>query len=346
MFNELPVTSPMLSTPSLPAEITGESFRSWKKAELHAHLNGCVPTHVAQKLLRDFNVTLPEGFDPNVDLQVLQPVTGLAQYFRPWYLLKLLPVGRECLFQMVAASVSTLRDDGIEYVELRNSPFSIASRNNISLAECLDWMTDSLAQAREVHKIDARLILSLSRFDCSPDQAERLLSAIKASNGRELIVGVDLSGDEDKPVDRSLAGYFREARDQLGLGVSIHAGETFIAANVEWAVNECRAHRVGHALAVATQPRLLELLESKGVCVEVCLSSNFLTQKVAELEHHPVRQLLDRQIPFVLCADNPAIHAKSLSDEYALFALKFPDSRALDTMYDTQIRHSFRDLNK
>ena len=67
MFNELPVTSSMLSTPSQPAEIIGESFRSWKKAELHAHLNGCVPTHVAQKLLRDFNVTIPEGFDPNVD---------------------------------------------------------------------------------------------------------------------------------------------------------------------------------------------------------------------------------------------------------------------------------------
>ncbi|MCU1303658.1 MAG: hypothetical protein JWQ87_3942 [Candidatus Sulfotelmatobacter sp.] len=321
--------------------ISGSNFRSQKKAELHAHLNGCVPTHVVQQLLEKFNVTIPEGYDPARDLQVTKPVAGLAEYFKPWHLLKLLPIGQACLNRMTSSALAVLREDGIDYVELRNSPFSIATVNGISLEECLNWMTDSLALAREESGVDARLILGLSRLDCNPTQARKLLDAIRTVNNRELVVGLDLSGDEDNPIDSSLSRYFREGKDEMGLGVSIHAGETFLAANVDWAIHECNADRIGHALAAAAEPRLLDLLATKQVCVEVCLYSNFLTGKVTTIENHPVRNFIDSRVPFVLCADNPSVHNMPLSEEYALFALHFPDNDVFGTMYETQLKHSF-----
>lgn len=314
---------------------------SLRKAELHAHLNGCIPTALAKELLREFSVRIPDGFNPETDLQITSPVSTLAEYFKPWYLLKLLPVGKTCLDRMVLEALRFLKADGIDYVELRNSPFSMARQNNISLEKCLDWLVDSLAVAAAEIGVDARLIPGLSRFDCTPEQGRALLDAIRATNNRGMIVGVDLSGDEDKPVDGKLARFFRRGKEEIGLGVTIHAGETFVAANVEWAVTECHADRLGHGLAAASEPRLLELLASRDVCVEVCLSSNILTGRVASIQQHPVGEFIASGVPFVLCTDNPSVHNIPLSGEYALFRERFPESTALDTMYDRQIKYSF-----
>jgi adenosine deaminase len=318
------------------------SFSVLPKAELHAHLNGCIPTVVVQELLREFSVRIPEGFDPETDLQVTTPVNTLAEYFRPWYLLKLLPVGKACLDRMVLESLRSLAADGVSYVELRNSPFSIAKQNNIPLEESLEWLVDSLAAASFETGIDARLVPGLSRFDCSAEQGRILLAAIKSSNRDGRIVGVDLSGDEDKPIDEELTRFFRSAKDEIDLGVTIHAGETFVASNIEWAVIECGANRIGHGLAAATDPRLLELLATRDVCVETCLSSNILTGRVASIHQHPVGAFIDSGVPFVLCTDNPSVHNVPLSGEYALFRERFPESAVLETMYDRQVKYSFR----
>ncbi len=312
------------------------------KADLHAHLNGCIPTIVVKELLREFSVRIPEGFDPETDLQVTTPVSSLTEYFRPWYLLKLLPVGKSCLDRMVLEALRSLGADGVRYVEFRNSPFSIAKQNNISLEESLEWLVDSLTVASSQTGIDARLIPGLSRFDCSPEQGLGLLEAIKATNRAGRIVGVDLSGDEDKPIDGEIARFFRIAKDEIGLGVTIHAGETFVASNVEWAVKECGADRIGHCLAAATEPRLLESLARRDVCIEACLSSNILTGRVASVKQHPIGKFIEAGVPFVLCTDNPSVHNVPLSGEYALFGEHFPESAVLDTMYDRQLEYSFR----
>jgi len=39
------------------------SVRALAKAELHAHLAGCIPTRAAQDLLRELQIDLPAGFD-------------------------------------------------------------------------------------------------------------------------------------------------------------------------------------------------------------------------------------------------------------------------------------------
>jgi len=243
---------------------------------------------------------------------------------------------------MISSALASLKVDGVDYVELRNSPFSIAKQNSISLEESLQWLMDSLAAAVAQTGVDARLIPSLSRFDCTPDHGRKLLNAIKATNRRNIIVGVDLSGDEDKPVDPALSSFFRKAKEDMGLGISIHAGETFIPSNIDWAVTECGADRIGHGLAVAREPRLLDLLASRRICVEVCLSSNLLTGRVSSIAQHPVGQLIASGVPFVLCTDNPSVHNVPLSEEYALFLKHFPNSNALDSMYENQLKYAFR----
>jgi hypothetical protein len=50
------------------------SVRALAKAELHAHLAGCIPPRAAQELLRELQIDLPEGFDLEHDLSIDTPV--------------------------------------------------------------------------------------------------------------------------------------------------------------------------------------------------------------------------------------------------------------------------------
>jgi adenosine deaminase len=317
------------------------TYQSCPKAELHAHLNGCVPPSVIHRLVDRHGIILPDGFKLPDDLTIRTPVATLLDYFRPWNVFKRLPVGRECLDEMVAAAAEHLSNDGVRYAELRNSPFNIAEINSISLERTLEWLVESAIKASETHNIDLRLIISLSRYNFDLEQATGVLSAITNIAHDQRIVGVDLSGNEDDAVTPDLSLVFRRAKGDHGLGVTVHAGETWNTENVRWAIEECDADRIGHCLAASNDPRLMEMLATRDICVEVCLKSNLLSGRCESLESHPIHAFVKNSVPFVLCTDNPQVHGHSLSDEYASFIATTSRPDLIDTMYDTQRRYAF-----
>jgi|SRR5579863_5041800 len=308
-----------------------------RKAELHAHLNGCVPSHVISELVDLHHVVIPDGFKLPDDLIIAAPVKSLLEYFRPWNVFKRLPIGKTCLATMVDEALRSLAKDGIVYAELRNSPYNISELNNISLDESLLWLAETVEQSSARHGIEGRIVISFSRFRFDIERAQDLLSAIKRTNSSRRIVGLDLSGNEADPINPEVAHLFRRAKDEMGLHVTIHAGEVGGVHNVLWAIDDCKADRIGHALAAATEIRLLDLLAARRICVEVCLTSNLRTGSVQRLEDHAVHHFIAHGVPFVLCADNPAVHQLSLSDEYHLFLETTGREDLLLDMFATQM---------
>jgi len=316
-------------------------FESYEKGELHAHLNGCIPPEVTKELVVRHGVEVPEDFDIELDLQILEPVSSLVEYFKPWLLLKRLPIGKECLLRMVDAAVETTRRDGVKYVEFRNSPFNICEINNVGLEEALEWLIEGLRASSLKHGVDAKLVVSLSRHNLELEKARKLLNAIRSRDCERLIVGVDMSGDENAEINDEVTRFFRRAKEDLGLGVSIHAGETGVAENILWAVDECGADRVGHALAAANSRKIMDRLREKNVCVEVSMISNLRTGSVKCIDEHPVTVFIENEVPFVLCSDNPQVHRSSLSDEYALFSKLTARLDLIETMYGRQMEFCF-----
>ena len=309
-----------------------EQVFGYRKAELHAHLNGCIPPSLVAELLHPDEVVAATT--------ILEPVASMQEYFEPWTVFRNLATSPEATERIIQVAAGYLSADGVVYAELRNTVRHLANLNDIPLEEATEWLCAGMEEASVRTGVDLRLIVSLTREHFSLEASERMLLAI-ASVAHPRLVGVDLTGDESIDVPRSASRIFRRAKDEFGLGVTIHAGERGPSSNITWAIAECHADRIGHGLAAAADRDCLRLIRSTGVCIEVCLTSNLLTRSVPSLDRHPVRCFAEEGIDFVLCTDNPQMHLRPLSFEYELFSSLCPNSPVLARQLDTQMRFAF-----
>jgi aminodeoxyfutalosine deaminase len=95
-----------------------------------------------------------------------------------------------------------------------------------------------------------------------------------------------------------------------------HAGESVGPGEIWAALDELGAERIGHGIAAAGDPRLMERLRTDRITLEVCPSSNVATGVVPSLAEHPLPVLLDAGIPVVLGSDDPPMFGTSLLEEY------------------------------
>ncbi|MFC1635992.1 adenosine deaminase [Planctomycetota bacterium] len=282
-----------------------------RKGELHVHLNGLVAPQLIQELLGNGEVTVPDDFDLSKDLTRNKPAKNLAEYFKPWQVLRLVPQSRAALRMIVLNAFESLRKQNTSFVELRNSVIYISRLNGIGVDEALHWLIQEIESASEHFSITSGLIMTVSRGDHSCEDLRTLLKAYTELGRPKTVIGLDLAGNEDIGSPSDLAGLFRRARDVFDLKITIHAGETGKVENIVDAIRDYGADRIGHGTAAGDSLETMELLRESDVCVEVCPISNRLTGALSEEESHPLVEFIKHDVPFVVCSDNPCIHNSS-----------------------------------
>jgi adenosine deaminase len=100
---------------------------------------------------------------------------------------------------------------------------------------------------------------------------------------------------------------------QAGLICAPHAGEFAGPAGVRAGIEVLHARRILHG---GRGPELLREVAARGVCFDVCLTSNVKLGVVPTLEQHPLPALLAAGVPCSLGADDPLLFGASLLDEY------------------------------
>ncbi len=318
-----------------------DSIKKMVKGELHVHLNGLVSTEVIKKMIQDELCEIPQNFDLSVDLNVLRPAQSLIDYLRPWQVLRLIPRNKDNLRLIVESAFENLKADSVSFVEIRNSIVYIASLNNISVDNALLWLIEEIENASYKYQIRAGLILTVSRGSHTNEHLKMLLQAYKNLSFPECVIGLDLAGNEDIDPPKETAHLFLKAKSEYGLKITIHAGETGNYENIRKAIIEFGADRIGHGTAASKSDEVMGLLKDRDICLEVCPISNRLTKAVGEYEEHPVKTFIAKDVPFVICSDNPAIHASSLSFDYYRFLSETNSEQHLRDMYLNQKKYSF-----
>lgn len=130
------------------------------------------------------------------------------------------------------------------------------------------------------------------------------------------VAGFGLGGDETRGPAEKFAQVFAFARSR-GLCLAPHGGEITGPESV-WAALELGAKRIGHGIAAARDPSLLDALREAGVPLEICITSNVLLGAVESLEAHPVRRIFEAGVPVVLNTDDPGMFRTTLTREFEI----------------------------
>jgi len=131
------------------------------------------------------------------------------------------------------------------------------------------------------------------------------------------VVSFGLANDELLGPPGRFVEAFDIARD-AGLLSTPHAGELDGPHSVVAAMELLGADRIQHGIRSIEEPGLPERLADKGICLDVCPTSNVLLAVVPSLEEHPLPRLLEAGVKVSINADDPLLFGPGLLEEYAL----------------------------
>lgn len=286
--------------------------------DLHRHLDGSVRLETIMELGQTHGLPLPaqdiESLRPYVQVKNAQP--GVMEFIARFEWMTKILVNEDACRRVAYECVEDLGKEGIDYAELRFSPWFMAETHQLNPVAVIDAVVDGVRAASRDTGTPVNLIGILSRT-YGPDICHQELAAILSR--REAFVAVDLAGDEAHFPAEWFESHFSLVRD-AGLHVTVHAGEADGPQSIWQAIQRLGAERIGHAVQAVKDERLLDYMANQRIAVEVNLTSNVQTSTVKSYADHPLRLFLDRAICATLNTDDPGISAITLSYEYNVAA--------------------------
>jgi len=180
-----------------------------------------------------------------------------------------------------------------------------------------------------------------------PGAAMEVVNVAKRCNSKA-IVAFGIGGDEMSVATKDFQPVYARAAD-TGLHLLMHAGEVGGPEKVREAVELLGVERIGHGIAAAQDPALMDLLVDRRIPLEICPKSNLCTGALAkqlrlpdvQIGDHPLPQLWRYGIPVVVGTDDPAMFHTTLLDEYENVAKMGLNESELSQLVEMSFEHAF-----
>ena len=286
--------------------------------DLHRHLDGSVRLETILDLGRQHNIELPgttvEELRPHA--QVMEPQPGLMAFLaKMLWATRVLADGEACR-RIARENVEDAQREGIDYLELRFSPYFMAEPHELDMAEVIEGVVAGIAEGVEATGVRVNLIGILSRT-YGAEICMKELEALLAQ--RQHFVALDLAGDEANFPAPLFVEHFKKGRD-AGWRVAVHAGEAGGPQSVWDAIKLLGAERIGHGTRALEDPKLADYLAEKQIPIEANLTSNVHTSTVPDLANHPLREMMTRGLVCSINTDDPGVSGIDLRHEYEVAA--------------------------
>jgi adenosine deaminase len=286
--------------------------------DLHRHLDGNVRLETILDLGQWYNLPLPawdlERLRPHV--QVTEPRPDLLAFFTKFRWMTAVLVDYAACQRVTFENVEDAQREGLDYVELRFSPWFMAEPNALNPEGVVEAVVDGVEEGRRTFDVKVKLIGILSRT-YGTEVAWRELEALLTCSDR--LVALDLAGDEANYPGELFVDHVRRAQD-AGLRITIHAGEAAGPESVWQALREMGTTRIGHGVRSAEDPALLDYLVEHEIGIESNMTSNVQTSTVPDYASHPLRGFLERGLLATINTDAPNISGIDLRHEYEVAA--------------------------
>lgn len=286
--------------------------------DLHRHLDGNIRPETILSLAQQHHIQLPadeiEALRPHV--QIMGQEADLVGFLTKldWGVAVLADL--EACKRVAFENVEDAFRAGIDYVELRFSPYYMAMKHQLPVEGVVAAVIDGIAAGCRQYDIQINLIGILSRTfgqQACAIELEGLLAH------RDKLCALDLAGDELGFPGALFEEHFTKARN-TGLNITVHAGEAAGAASIWHAIKHLGAQRIGHGVKAIEDPELIEFLAKNNIGIESCLTSNIQTSTVPSLAQHPLKSFLSHGVLASINTDDPAVEGIELPYEYNVAA--------------------------
>jgi adenosine deaminase len=288
------------------------------RIDLHRHLDGNVRLETILELGQQHGIALPgdtvETLRPHVQVEGVMPdlVSWLGKL--QWMTAVLADV--DACRRIARENVLDAKRDGLDYVELRFSPYFQARPHGLDPRDVVEAVVAGVAEGRALAGIEVNLIGILSRT-FGPRACAVELDALLSQ--REKIVALDLAGDEKNWPAELFAEHFARGR-AAGWAITVHAGEAGGAESIWAALRVLGATRIGHGIHAIDDPALMDYLAEHRIGLEVNLTSNVQTATVPSYAEHPMKKFLAHGLLATLNTDDPVVSGIDWRHEYEVAA--------------------------
>lgn len=286
--------------------------------DLHRHLDGNVRLETILDLGRRHGIRLPgdtvETLRPHVQVTGVMP--DLVSWLNKLHWMIAVLGDYDACRRIARENVEDAQGEGLDYVELRFSPYFMAGPNRLDPAKVVEAVVAGIEEGRAKTGLKVKLIGILSRT-FGPEACRVELAALLTQ--RAHLTALDLAGDEKNWPAELFVEHFKRGRD-AGWAITVHAGEAGGAPSVWAAVQKLGATRIGHGIRAIDDPTLLDYLAAHRIGLEINLTSNVQTNTVPSYRAHPMKRFLAHGLLVTINTDDPVISGINLQHEYTVAA--------------------------
>lgn len=293
------------------------------KVELHRHLECSMRLETLVELAKDLKMEIPVDAEMiKQEFLVTSPMLDLEAVLKKFLRTQAVLESEEILSRITYEVIEDCSNEGIKILELRFAPTFI-EQGHPKLN--FDKIIKGIRKGHEfAHELPISVgFLSIIQRILPVETAESVVDF--TIENKDFFVGLDLADNEDGFDPLIFQNCFQRAKEN-GLHVTVHAGEALIpqaSLNVKNAIEILGAERIGHGLQIHNDPFVTNLVRKQAIPLELCVTSNWLTQAIPDLKSHPIRKLMEADVPITINSDDPGVFGIDLVHEYELLESQY-----------------------
>lgn len=286
------------------------------KVELHCHLDGSIRTEsiIDQAKIDDVNIPSKNIQTLNSIIKIIGQESSLEDYLEKFKITLSVMQTPGALERFAFELIEDVYKENVVYIEVRFSPI-FHTNSGMTTETSIRSVNKGLKKGEKKYGVKSCIIICGIR-NMHPETSFKLAKlAIKhKSHG---VVGFDLAGPENYFPAKNHKKSFKLVKEN-GLKCTIHAGEAKGPSSIHQAIYDCGADRIGHGTRLHEDSKLLNMIKTKKIPLEICLTSNWQTNCIDSLKEHPLKLYYELGLIISLNTDNRLISNTNLINEMRL----------------------------